>query len=392
MTLIGQPTVALRPSVPDEVRTREEASLARYATFSSQSAGRVHWETPLDRLGPFEIDRDRVLQSVAFRRLGGKTQVFTSDWGEDHRTRLTHTIEVSSVARSIGQQLRLNVTLIEALALAHDLGHPPLGHAGEQVLDDCLSATGGFNHNRQGLRILERLERCEPGFEGLNLTVEVLAGQRSRADREQKGIGASLEAQVVEAADSAVYDTHDADDALRLGFLDLGDLLEVPLWAEAAKRVRRDHADLEAACLRQLVLRELLHWQMHDLAAQFQRQQDQRAEAMAVSPSAEMAELKGELERMMYQRVYRHPQLLESLDRAGQKLRWLFEIFARRPDWLPSEARVNRADESTLRVIGDYLAGLTDRSLEREFCDLQAVTARRAGRKRPLGTQDQRAA
>jgi dGTPase len=374
-----------REAVPEDVRLREAATLAPYATFSTQSAGRVYREAIAAQVGPFELDRDRILQSVAFRRLGGKTQVFTSDWGDDHRTRLTHTQEVSAVARSIGMRLRLNGMLIEALSLAHDLGHPPLGHAGEKVLDTCLRPWGGFNHNRQGLRILERLELCQAGFAGLNLTAEVLAGQQSRAERQCKGTGASLEAQVVEAADSAVYDTHDADDALRLGFLDLGELLEVPLWNAAARRVRRRTQCLDQADLRQVVLQELLQWQSQDLIASLEAQTKNAVTSLSIGPSSELTELKIDFERMMYERVYRHPQLLRALDRAGQKLQELFELLSRRPELLLGEFQPE-AGEEVARGIGDYLSGLTDRSLEQTYAALCG------GAEPPWGRRQRRAA
>src|SRR4051794_25887588 len=196
---------------------RERVLLAPYAMHSADSAGRRYAEPGHSYRGPYQRDRDRIIHSAAFRRLSHKTQVFTGEMGDYHRTRLTHTLEVSSIARTIARALRLNEDLVEALALAHDLGHPPFGHSGEDVLDECLHNEGGFNHNAQALRICELLESGYPDFPGLNLTFEVLEGQQHRASKSadsklQTGQTPSplLEVQVVDAADSIAYDAHDA--------------------------------------------------------------------------------------------------------------------------------------------------------------------------------------
>src|SRR6476620_9875087 len=210
---------------------RERVLLAPYAMHSADSAGRRHSEARHSYRGPYQRDRDRIIHSAAFRRLSQKTQVFTGDMGDYHRTRLTHTLEVSSIARTIARALRLNEDLVEALALAHDLGHPPFGHSGEEVLNECLQAEGGFSHNAQALRICELLESGYPDFPGLNLTTEVLEGQTHRAKKNADlGFGTGqhisplLEVQVVDAADSIAYDAHDADDSLELGLVTLDQL------------------------------------------------------------------------------------------------------------------------------------------------------------------------
>src|SRR5688572_4335011 len=196
---------------------------------SADTRGRRHHEPPHAYRGPFARDRDRILHCAAYRRLGHKTQVFTGPMGDYHRTRLTHTLEVSSIARTTARALRLNEDLVEALAMAHDLGHPPFGHSGEDVLNECLRNDGGFNHNAQALRICELLETSHREFPGLNLTREVLEGQQQRSNKHRPTTGNGdeneradsplLEAQVVDAADSIAYDAHDADDALELGLL-----------------------------------------------------------------------------------------------------------------------------------------------------------------------------
>src|SRR5689334_9861126 len=196
------------------------------------TAGRVHDEPTHAYRSPYQRDRDRIVHSSAFRRLAHKTQVFTGTMGDYHRSRLTHTLEMASIARTVGRTLGLNEDLIESLALAHDIGHPPFGHAGESVLDECLAREGGFNHNQQALRIVERLETRYPDFPGLNLSREILDGQRSRTVRrlEQEAGGRLLEVQTVDAADSIAYNAHDADDAVELGMIDLPELDAASLW------------------------------------------------------------------------------------------------------------------------------------------------------------------
>jgi dGTPase len=250
----------------DAVAQRERALLAPYAMHSADSAGRRYAEPPHPYRGPYQRDRDRILHSAAFRRLSHKTQVFTGEMGDYHRSRLTHTLEVASIARTIARALRLNEDLVEALAMAHDLGHPPFGHSGEEVLDECLQGHGGFNHNAQALRICEILESRYPEFPGLNLTREVLEGQRQRVEKGAQASGSPLlEVQVVDVADSIAYDAHDADDALEIGLLTLAQLLEVPLWHEARERVGRRFANLDDRQLRRAIVHELLDWQVSDV-------------------------------------------------------------------------------------------------------------------------------
>src|SRR5262245_30355425 len=240
--------------MPDIMTERESALLARYAMHSADSAGRLYPEAPHPYRGPYQRDRDRILHSAAFRRLSYKTQVFTGEMGDYHRTRLTHTLEVASIARTIARALRLNEDLVEALAVAHDLGHPPFGHSGEDVLDECLRDHGGFDHNQQALRICALLENRYPDFPGLNLTREVLEGQSHRAnknalseppDSARRSSSPLLEVQTVDTADSIAYDAHDADDALELGLVTVAQLLDVPLWHEARDRVARRFGQLD---------------------------------------------------------------------------------------------------------------------------------------------------
>jgi dGTPase len=360
----------------EALAAREALLLAPYAMRSSYTAGRKFSEPQHTYRAPFARDRDRIVHSAAFRRLAYKTQVFTGELGDYHRSRLTHTLEANSIARTIGRALRLNEDLVEALTLVHDIGHPPFGHAGEEVLDDCLRDSGGFGHNRQALRIVEHLERRYPAFAGLNLSHEVLEGQAVRASKTSSDAASPwLEVQAVDAADSVAYDTHDADDALELGLLTLEDLLAEPLWREAADRVRRRYTALEAPELRRAVLHELIDWQVGDLLAQTaarlaEFQVDNvaavRRSPRVVRPSSELAEKKVELERMLHGRVYRHPQVLRMRGEAQAALREMFGGYVARPELLPEKFRQRAEPFGLERTTCDYLAGMTDRYAVRE--------------------------
>jgi dGTPase len=368
----------------ESIEARERLLLAPYAMHGAQSAGREYPEPPHAYRGPFQRDRDRIVHSAAYRRLSAKTQVFTGELGDYHRTRLTHTLEVASVARTIGRALALNEDLIEALALVHDLGHPPFGHAGEDLLDECLRDEGGFSHNAQALRIVRELETRYHDFPGLNLSREVLEGQSARIDHDTRHSRPLLEVQVVEAADSITYDTHDADDALELGLLTLEELLTTPLWAEAARRVRRRAAALEARELRRAVLHELIDWQVGDLLA---RASDRITESRIDSPQAvrqselivvasnDLAAQKRELESFLRQRVYLHADVLAHRQTAQAALRSMFDAYVTHPEQLSESFRRRAAVAGVRRTVGDYLAGMTDRFAQREFERLSAGCA-----------------
>ncbi len=378
-------------SMSDATAQRERVLLASYAQHSAASAGRRHPEAPHPYRGPYQRDRDRILHWAAFRRLCYKTQVFTGEMGDYHRTRLTHTLEVASIARTIARALRLNEDLVEALALAHDIGHPPFGHSGEDVLDECLREHGGFTHNAQALRIFEVLETRYPDFPGLNLTAEVLEGQRARAEKhgaESRGHGAGktprsnsdsllpapcsslLEVQVLDAADSIAYDAHDADDSLELGLLRLSELLEVPMWREAAERVGQRFTNLNDRHLRRAIVHAVIDWQVSDVVSVTQREiaergirsvADVRSLPTIVHPSAELANKKLGLERFLFERVYRHPDVLAKRRQAQQALRESFQWLVNEPDQLPAKFRRLAERDGVHRAVGDYLAGMTDR-------------------------------
>lgn len=369
---------AAQAALDPRLSERERVLLAPYAMHSDDSAGRKHAEPPHPYRGPFQRDRDRIVHSAAYRRLSAKMQVFTGEMGDYHRTRLTHTLEVASVARTVARALRLNEDLVEALALAHDLGHPPFGHAGEDALDELLAGEGGFSHNRQALVIVEELEQRYPDFPGLNLSLEVLAGQATRVDKQMPAMHRPLlEVQAVEAADSVAYDTHDADDALHLGLLELSELLELPLWAEAERRVRRRYASLSGDHLQRAVLHELIDWQVSELvectAARLARHNIQsvadvcRCASTLIEVGSELAELKHELERFLFQRVYCHPQVLRLRERAQMMLRDMFAGYLAQPELMPPRFLSRGEQVGLARAVADYLAGMTDRFAQQEY-------------------------
>jgi dGTPase len=365
------------------VAEREAALLASYAMHSADSRGRHYPEPEHAYRGPFQRDRDRIVHSSAFRRLSGKMQVFTGDMGDYHRTRLTHTHEVASIARTIGRALRLNEDLIEALALFHDIGHPPFGHAGEDALDECLAGQGGFSHNEFALTLAQELESRYAGFPGLNLTFEVLEGQATRADKDAAyaatGQAPLLEVQVVEAADSATYDAHDTDDAVKLRLVELEELASCALVREALASVRSRFADLREDLLRKAVVHELIDRQVTDIlqtsadilaTAGGANAQEVRRSPLRITATAELTQQKQELERFLYGRVYRHPRLLEVRSEAQERLKAMFHKLCAEPERLPPHFQTRAQAVSLPRAVGDYLAGMTDRYCDRHYRQL----------------------
>lgn len=354
--------------VPQWLVEREAALLAPYAMQSADSAGRRHAESAHTYRGPYQRDRDRIIHSAAFRRLAHKMQVFTGDLGDYHRTRLTHTLEVASIARTLARALRLNEDLVEALALAHDLGHPPFGHAGEETLDECVAGYGGFNHNRHALRLVEELEIRYQEFPGLNLTREVLEGQGFRGEKECSVSARLLEIQIVDAADSIAYDSHDVDDALELELLELADLGGVTIWRDARRRVEKRWANLDDVRLRLAVVHELIDLQVSDVLLQAKSWVDalKSVEDVVNSPSRigfsnDIEQQKAELEQFLFDAVYRHPKLLAMREKAQSALAEMFVAFVREPERLPSGFRNRLVSEGVERTVTDYIAGMTDR-------------------------------
>lgn len=351
---------------------REALLLASYAVFGRDSAGRRYAEPTHLYRSPFQRDRDRILHSTAFRRLSGKMQVFTGDMGDYHRTRLTHTHEVATIARTIGRALRLNEDLIEALALLHDIGHPPYGHSGEDTLRACLVDHGGFSHNRFALTLVEELEVRHTPYPGLNLSKEVLAGQDYRITH--AGETPSLEVQVVDLADSLAYNAHDVDDALVLGLLQFQQLQGLDLVQRALDWGQTSlHAPQQV--VRQSLVHSLIDVQIANLlerSLEILREVEgldslsvrQLEITLALSPA--LASERVQLAQFLFDNVYRHDKLIAVRQQAATRVRKLFDRLVASPSMLPRRF-VDRAQRYGAEAsVGAYLAGMTDR-----FCDQQ---------------------
>lgn len=366
------PTIDLR-----RYADREHLLLASYAMHSSESTGRIHKEVPHAYRGPFARDRDRILHSSAFRRLAGKMQVFTGEMGIYHRTRLTHTFEVASVARTIARVLRLNEDLTEALALMHDIGHPPYGHCGEDVLAECMAKVSGFSHNEFALVIVKELEQRYSRFHGLNLSYETLAGQDVRAHKAEAAVGRSpmLEVQIVDLADSITYDAHDVDDALQMGLLSIGELRELAVVRRALVSVQDKHGTIPTSQLRQLLVHELIDLQVSDLltvaidqlrSVEGYSTGDVSDAGLRLGHSESLGRERSELEAFLFESVYRHSRLIPVREAAANRLHTLFTILVGKPDRLPLRFRQRAEQMPVEEAVGHYLAGMTDK-----FCDTQ---------------------
>jgi dGTPase len=376
---------------------------ALYACDPDHSRGRLHAEPASKSRSAFRRDCDRIIHSTAFRRLKHKTQVFVFDEGDHYRTRLTHTLEVTQVARALARRLRLDEDLAEALALAHDLGHPPFGHAGERALDACLGAFGGFDHNAQTLRVVTALERRYPDFDGLNLTWETLEGlvkhngpltDRGGAPLERyraRGVPATIldygrlqdlqlwsfagvEAQIAAVADDIAYDAHDIDDGLRAGLFGLDDIAAVPLPGKIIGEIRAVHPELDEHRLAHELIRQLIGLLIDDVVAETSRRlallTPRAADAVrrAASPVAGFSPQTGEADRaiksFLKTRMYRHARVMGVMDQAAGVVRDLFARYSAEPNDLPPEWQEGLAgldEASRARCIADFIAGMTDR-------------------------------
>jgi dGTPase len=374
--------------------------LAAYATRASDSAGRVYCEPACPMRTPFQRDRDRIVHATAFRRLTYKTQVFVFHEGDHYRTRLTHSLEVAQIARAIARMLVLDEDLAEALALAHDLGHPPFGHAGERALGAAMAPYGGFDHNAQSFKVVTRLERKYAAFDGLNLTFETLEGlakhngpligetrsetvlrqtiaQAGLADRLHLVRFAPAEAQAAAVADDIAYSSHDLDDGLRAGLLRLDDLTDVPLAGRFVRAVPR--AGVEAQRVIYEINRRIIAALIEDvvgasrarLAALACRSlEDVRAapEAVIAFSTERRAEVEG-FKDYLFANLYRHPRVMDVMVRAERIVRQLFEGYLADADLMPEPWRAAaQAQDATERagVVADFVAGMTDRYAEKE--------------------------
>ncbi len=359
----------------------EALLLAPYAVKSSESAGRVHREVPHRLRTDFQRDRARVIHSKAFRRLEYKTQVFLNGTGDHLRTRLTHTIEVASLSRAIARALRLNEDLTETIALAHDLGHSPFGHSGEATLNRLMREHGGFEHNQQSLRVVELIEKKYPRFRGINLTHEVREGLQKHADgypdprTGKTNPSPSLEAQVANVADEIAYYSHDLDDGLDEGLLDLDALEPLALWSDAMRYVRKKQPRANVSALAAYAIRCLIDREVEDLlestAANIKKagigslEDVRRHPRPLVGFSPTVRTGNRELRKFLYKNVYYHPRVRSVNNRACNMLKEVFCQFVKRPTLLPLEWRRLVPDHGLHRTICDYLSGMTDRYLIR---------------------------
>ena len=353
-----------------ELEARERQCLAPFAQFSDATRGRKFCEAPPEWRTQFQRDRDRVIHSRAFRRLEYKTQVFLNGSGDHLRTRLTHTIEVAGISRNIARALRLNEDLTETTALAHDLGHSPFGHNGETALNKLMRGHGGFEHNRQSLRIVELLEQKYPGFPGLNLSWEVRESLMKHEGLESNC--SSLEAQVANLADEIAYYSHDLDDGLDSGMLSEKNLRrDVTLWNRADRQIRRAQGVQPDECRRYFIIRCLIDSAVQDVVktteaaiakAGVKTADDVRAQPRPlVQYSAERRKLNVELRKYLYQNLYYNPAVHEPNMRAVKMLGDLFEYFLTHRAEIGGQARKCARREGWPRAVCDYLAGMTDR-------------------------------
>jgi dGTPase len=374
------------PRTRQELEQLECANLATYAQMSGASRSRKHREPASPWRTEYQRDRDRVIHSRAFRRLEYKTQVFLNGTGDHLRTRLTHTMEVAAIARGIARALKLNEDLTETIALAHDLGHSPFGHRGEHVLDRLMKGHGGFEHNRQSLRVVEELEQKYPGFPGLNLSWEVREGlvkHFAAYDHpgKRKGFDAknsSLEAQVANLADEITYYSHDLDDGLDAGLLSETELNQhLTVWREAARKVKREQGNLPDECRRYCVIRTMIDDQVRDVVETTEKQIAaagvQSADAVRLHPRALVQysparrRQNQELRKYLYRHLYFSQQVDEANTRATRMLAELFNFYLTHPLEIGEQSRKRIRRDGLHRSVCDYIAGMTDRYVVQEY-------------------------
>lgn len=365
-----------------QLEAQERQILAPYATCAADSRGRVYKEPEHPYRTCFQRDHDRIIHSTAFRRLEYKTQVFVIHEGDYYRTRLTHTLEVAQIAETVARTLRLNTDLVKSIALAHDLGHGPFGHSGEDALRELMEGHGGFDHNLQALRIVDLLEERSPAFPGLNLTEEVRdALNKHRVPLPGKARPVhpqlSLEGQVANLADEIAYDHHDLDDGLTSGLIREEDLGDVPLWSRVHKEVKQLFPGVGPAFRKYQTIRRLIDLQVTDLLQESSRR---LARARIRKPvdarwlpnplvafSDELARLRRPLKQFLHKELYHHYKVVRMADKAQRLLGALFEAYLRKPGQLPRAPQRRMEREDPYRVVCDYIAGMTDRFAMEEY-------------------------
>ena len=366
-----------------QMEATERAVLAPHAQKSADSRGRQYSEPSHAYRTEFQRDRARIIHSRAFRRMEYKTQVFLNGTGDHLRTRLTHSIEVASISRTIARALGLNEDLAEAIALAHDLGHAPFGHSGEEMLAECMRDHDGFDHNRQSLRVVELLENPYPNFPGLNLTFEVREGLRKHqvprdfpAPGEEEYRCLSLEAQVADLADEITYYSHDLDDAVDFEILTPTQLGENEVWRRSHRAVLARYSGVREPGLHKVIIRDIIDNEVHDLVATSAKSiadasvqsadEVRRQTVPLIRYSDGLAEANRALRKFLYQNVYYHPRVSEVNRRACEMLRRVFEAYLLDPDRLGDGATRRIETEGLHRTVCDYVAGMTDRYLMEE--------------------------
>jgi dGTPase len=363
----------------EDLERREQEILAGYAAKSARSGGRVYPEEEHPFRLAFQRDRDRIVHSTAFRRLEYKTQVFVNHEGDHFRTRLTHTLEVAQIARTIARSLRLNEDLTEAIALAHDLGHPPFGHAGERAMNEMMRPYGGFEHNQQSLRIVEVLEDRYPEFPGLNLTWETRDGLKkhqprflpSDANSPAAAVGPSLEAQVTDYADEIAYNNHDIDDGLTSQMIELENLREVSLWEEHFREIQRRFSQAPRKIQWRQTVRAIINSLVLDLCeetlrrigvAQIVRAEEVRQTSQPLVGFGPAMERKNaELKHFLLENLYQHYRVIRMAEKARRIIHDLFEVYADSPRQMPPSFSARIPTEGMSRMVCDYIAGMTDR-------------------------------
>lgn len=363
-----------------EITVSENSALAPYAMKSAQSKGRIYPEEEHPYRSCYQRDRDRIIHSAAFRRLEYKTQVFVNHEGDYYRTRLTHTLEVAQIARTIASALRLNPDLTEAIALAHDLGHTAFGHSGEEALDELMSKEGGFNHNIHGLRVVDYLEERYPDFPGLNLTWEVREGiikhstlfdVAGKIKEFTKYPSSSLEAQVVDIADEIAYDNHDLDDGLTSGLLKEDDLSGLAIWKDTAREILKEYKNISPIKKRYLIIRSLINLQVTDLINQTERnlinlapdscERARKLNKKIVTFSSNMIKLRVPLRAFLMHRLYHHYRVVRMSIKAKRFIQDLFKVYVGNPKQLPQDVQDRASKDGIKRAVCDYIAAMTDR-------------------------------
>jgi dGTPase len=368
----------------EQLEALEAQTLAVYALHSGASRGRFHHDHEPDYRTAFQRDRDRIVHSAAFRRLEYKTQVFVNDDGDYYRTRLTHTLEVAQIGRTLARALRVNEDLVETICLAHDLGHPPFGHAGESVLNACMQEHGGFNHNHQSYRVVTALERRYPHWNGLNLTYETLEGMAKHETQDDlsaltgfdQAVRGSLEAQIANIADELAYNAHDIDDGLQAGLITAQQLEELAIWRELCERLHWKGDTLDEIT-RHRFIREQIGMQVDDVlktaianleVLQPQSPADvQRHTANIITHSPKLTEQNRALKAFLYENMYYHYRIIRMAKRAERFISEIFQTYVLEPRQLPSDYRALLPHHDVHRVVADYIASMTDRGALLEY-------------------------